>query len=118
MSFSQIIIIGHLGADPELRYTKNQNPVLNMSVGVSENLPPTAPKDKKPKTHWHKCRRWGLAAENLGVILKKGDKVFIKGNLVYDVWEDKMGNKHKDAYIEVEHLEKMYYEHVSIDLGE
>lgn len=118
MSYSQIIIIGHLGTDPELRYTKNQNAVLNLSVGVSEKLPPTAPKDRKEKTYWHKCRKWGTAAESLAPILKKGDKVFIKGTLVYDVWEDKAGNKHKDAYIEIGHLEKMFYEHISIDLGD
>jgi single-strand DNA-binding protein len=117
MSFSQIVIIGHLGADPDLRYTKNQNPVVNMSIGVSENLPMSAPKDKKPKTYWHKTRRWGLQAENHSTQLKKGDKVFIKGTLVYDVWEDKSGFKHKDAIIEIEHLEKMYYENVTIDMN-
>ena len=117
MSYSQVIIIGHLGADPELRYTKNQNPVLNLSVGVSEKLPYNAPKDKKPRTHWHRCRRWGQSAESLSPILKKGDKVFIKGTLVYDVWEDKQGKKHKDAYVDIDHLEKMYYEHISIDLN-
>ena len=117
MSFSQTILIGHLGADPELRYTKNQNPVVNLSVGVSERLPFNAPKDRKAKTFWHKCRRWGLQAESHSTKLKKGDKVFIKGTLVYDVWEDKSGYKHKDAIVEIEHLEKMYFENVTIDMN-
>ncbi len=116
MSFSQIIIIGHLGVDPELNYTKNKTPVLNLSIGVNEVLPSNAPKDKKAKTHWHRCRKWGTRAEALATILKKGDKVFIKGVLIYDVWEDKTAQKHKDAYIEIDYLEKMIYENISIEI--
>ncbi len=116
MSFSQVVIIGHIGNIPELKYTKNQNAILNISVGVPERQSSRTPVDIKPKTFWHKCRRWGKQAENLKPILKKGDKVFIKGTLVYDTWQDKVGNFHKDAVIEIEHLEKMYFENISIDL--
>ncbi len=116
MSFSQTVIIGHIGNEPELKYTKNQTAVLNISVGVPEKLSPRAPMDKKPKTYWHKCRRWGKLAEQSKPGLKKGDKVFIKGTLIYESWQDKMGTWHKDAIIEIEHLEKMYFENISIDL--
>ena len=116
MSFSQVVLIGYLGADPELKYTKNQNPVVTLSVGVSE-LPKKPGDDNPTKTHWHKCRRWGLKAEAHKTQLKKSDKVFIKGELVYDTWTDKSGIKHKDAIIEIEHLEKMYYENITIDLN-
>ena len=64
MSFSEITIIGFLGADPEVKYTKSNTAVLTISVGVSERLKATAPKDIKAKTYWHKCRRWGKQAEN------------------------------------------------------
>ncbi len=116
MSYSQIIIIGHLGADPDLKYTKNQTAVLNLSIGVPEKLSPNTPKDKVAKTHWHRCRRWGKFAEQNAPTLKKGDKVFLKGTLVYDSWQDRSSKWHKDAIIEIEHLEKMYYEKISIDL--
>ncbi len=116
MSFSQIVIIGHIGVEPELKYTKNQKAVLNISVGVPERMSPNAPKDKKAKTYWHKCRRWGDLAEKYKPQLKKGDKVFIKGTLIYDSWQDKSDKWHKDAIIEIEHLEKMYFENISIDL--
>ena len=89
MSFSEITLIGFLGSEPELKYTKNNTPVLTISVGVSERLKATAPKDLKPKTFWHKCRRWGKYAESNQTSLKKGDEVFIKGHLVYDSWEDR-----------------------------
>ena len=116
MNFSQIIIMGHIGNVPELKYTKNQKAILNISVGVSEVIPAHMPKDTKPKTHWHKCRKWGKAAESLQPSLKKGDKVFIKGTLIYESWEDRTGTWHKNAIVEIEHLEKMYFEHISIDL--
>ena len=116
MSFSQVIIIGHLGSDPELRYTKNQNAVVTFSVGVPEKLSYNAPKDKKPRTYWHKCRRWGKLAEQHQTMLKKGDKVFIKGTIVYESWEDKANRWHKDTIIEIEHLEKMYFEKMTIDI--
>lgn len=116
MSFSQVFIIGHIGNKPELKYTKNQKAVLNLSVGVSEKIPDHLPKNIKPKTFWHKCRKWGTYAEKLQPSLKKGDKVFIKGTLIYESWEDRSGNWHKNAIIEIEHLEKMYYENISIDL--
>ena len=77
MSFSQIMIIGHLGADPELKYTKNQNPVSTLSVGVSERTKPTDPKDKVPKTYWHKCRRWGVQAEKGNSFLKNNQRKII-----------------------------------------
>lgn len=116
MSFSQVVIIGHIGNVPELKYTKNQRAVLNISVGVSENLPDHMPKETKPKTYWHKCRKWGKFAEKLQPSLKKGDKVFIKGTLIYESWQDRAGTWHKNAIIEIEHLEKMYFENISIDL--
>lgn len=115
MSMSQIILVGYLGIEPELKYTKNQTPVLNLSIGVSE-----LPRDNskaKAKTHWHKCRRWGKIAESNKAQLSKGDKVFIKGILVYDQWEDKNGYKHKVAVIEIEQLEAMKYENITIDMG-
>ncbi len=118
MSFSEITMIGFIGNDPELKYTKNNTAVLTLSVGVSERLKATAPKDLKPKTFWHKSRRWGKRAETDKTNLKKGDKVFIKGHLIYDSWEDRAGRKHKDAVIEIDYLEKMLFENITISLGD
>jgi len=118
MSFSQTVITGFLGNETELKYTKNQKAILTISVGVKEQLRSTDNKEKQAKTYWHKCRCWGKWAENYKIQLKKGDKVFIKGTLIYDQWEDKAGRKHKDAVIEIEHLEKMYYENVTIDFSD
>lgn len=118
MSFSEITIIGYLGSEPELKYTKNQKAVLNLSVGVGERIKRSDPKTKKAKTYWHKCRRWAEQAENSKAQLKKGDKVFIKGHLLYETWEDKAGRHHKDAVIEIDYLEKMFFENITINLGD
>lgn len=118
MSFCEVTLIGYLGVDPDLKYTKNQTPILTLSIGVSEKLRPTDSKEKKAKTHWHKCRTFGKYAEVLKPGLKKGDKVFIKGNLIYDTWEDQRNIKHKDAVIEIEMLEKMIFENITIDMGD
>lgn len=117
MSFSQVIIIGHLGAVPELKYTKSKIPILTLSIGTKERVKPTDDINKVPKTYWHKCQLWGKLAESFATQLSKGDKVFIKGELTYDSWEDKSGRKHKDAVITIGHIEKMYYENVTIDLN-
>jgi single-strand DNA-binding protein len=117
MSFSQVIIIGHLGASPELKYTKNKVAILTLSVGTKERLRPSDDINKVAKTYWHKCQLWGKLAESFDTQLSKGDKVFIKGELTYDLWEDKSGRKHKDAILTVQHIEKMYYQNVTIDLG-
>lgn len=118
MSFSETTIIGFIGNDPELKYTKNNTPVLTLSVGTQERLRPSTPKEIKPKTHWHKCRRWGKYAESNKTMLKKGDKVFIKGHLIYDTWESRDNKKHKEAVVEVDYLEKMVYENITINLNE
>lgn len=118
MSFCEITIIGFIGSEPELKYTKNNTPVLTLSVSTQERLKSTAPKDLKPKTYWHKCRRWGKYAETNQTQLRKGDKIFIKGHLVYDTWESRDNRKHKDAIIEIDYLEKMIYENITISLNE
>lgn len=116
MSFSQVIIIGHLGAQPDLKYTKNQSAVLTLSVGTKERLKSSDDKNKVAKTYWHKCQVWGKLAESFDAQLSKGDKVFIKGELTYDTWEDRAGKKHKDTIINIQHLEKMYFENITLEL--
>jgi single-strand DNA-binding protein len=114
---NEITFIGNLGNDPELSYTKNQKPILNFSVAVNRSW-----KDKegnlKTKTIWHKCRRWGNVAEKNNSNLKKGMRVFIKGELSYDSWTDKEQNKRRDAVVEVDYLERFSGEIVKISHDE
>lgn len=66
-----ILFIGRLGKDPELKYTKNQNPVCYLSVAENDK--------KEQKTTWHKVVVWGKQAELASQYLKKGNEVFVQG---------------------------------------
>lgn len=86
------LIIGRLGAEPEMRYTNSGKAVVNMSIATSEKW-----KDKdenwQERTEWHKIVGFGKMAEVSNNHLKKGSLVYIEGKTQTDEWEDRDGNK-------------------------
>ncbi len=90
-SFNKIIIVGHLGRDPELRYTPQGTAVCNFSVATSERR-----KDKTGEyqdvTTWFNVSLWGNRAEQVSPYLSKGKLVFIEGRLTTREYQDKEGN--------------------------
>lgn len=92
MGVNKAIIIGNLGADPELRYTQSGQAVANLRIATNERW---TDKDGKPqeKTEWHKVVVWGRQAENCEKYLSKGRQVYVEGRLQTSEWEDKDGNK-------------------------
>ena len=91
MSLNKTMLIGRLGEDPDVRYTKSDTAVANLSVATSERY-----KDKQgewqDKTEWHRVVAWGRLAEICQEYLKKGSQVYIEGPLQTRKWEDKEGN--------------------------
>lgn len=92
-SVNKVILIGNLGADPELKYTPTGNrPVCNLSVATNEVF-----KDKggqrQERTEWHRVTVWGEQAENCNKYLRKGRSVYIEGRLQTRSWDDKEGKK-------------------------
>jgi len=90
-SLNRVTLIGHLGQDPELRYTPNGNAAANFSLATNEKW-----KDKKTgqdneRTEWHKIVVWGKTAEICKEHLSKGQAVYIEGRLQTRKWEDKTG---------------------------
>ncbi|MCB1198131.1 MAG: single-stranded DNA-binding protein [Deltaproteobacteria bacterium] len=87
---NKVILVGRLGADPELRYTSNGNPVASLSLATSEKW-----KDKdgqsQEKTEWHRIVLWSRLAELAGQYLSKGRQIYIEGKLQTRKWEDKDG---------------------------
>ncbi|CAN92784.1 MULTISPECIES: single-stranded DNA-binding protein [Sorangium] len=77
---NKVILMGNLGADPELRYTGNGTPVLQLRMATNESF---VDKNKEPKerTEWHNIVFWGQRAEALAKVLTKGDGVLIEGGL-------------------------------------
>jgi single-strand DNA-binding protein len=90
-SLNKVMIIGRLGADPEVRYTQTNTAVANMRVATSERY-----KDNmgewKENTEWHRVVTWGRTAEICNEYLRKGSLVYFEGSLQTNQWEDKDGN--------------------------
>ncbi len=90
-SLNKVILIGHVGKDPELRYTQSGAPVASFSVATNETW--TTDGQKNEKTEWHRIVAWRRLAEICGEYLTKGKLVYIEGRLQTREWEDKEGNK-------------------------
>jgi len=91
-SVNKVILIGNLGADPEIRQTKDGRPIANLSVATSENWKDKNTGERREKTEWH---RVVIFSEGLTRIaeqyLKKGSKVYVEGQLQTRKWQDKDG---------------------------
>ena len=91
-SVNKVILIGNLGADPEIRRTSDGRPVANLRVATSESWKDKATGERREKTEWH---RVVIFSEGLCRIaeqyLKKGAKVYLEGALQTRKWQDKDG---------------------------
>ncbi len=91
-SVNKVILLGNLGADPELRYTQSGSAVCTLRLATNERW---KDKDGQPqeRTEWHSVVVFGRQAENCEKYLKKGRSAYIEGRLQTRDWEDKDGNK-------------------------
>lgn len=89
---NKVILIGRLGADPELRYTPSGSPVANFRVATSENWVDREGQ-RQERTEWHRIVAWGKLAELCGEYLSKGRQVYLEGRLQTRQWDDRDGNK-------------------------
>lgn len=91
-SINKVILIGNLGAEPEVRYTPSGRPVANFRIATTENW---TNKDggREERTEWHRIVAWGRLGEICGEYLHKGKQVYIEGKLQTRSWEDREGNK-------------------------
>jgi len=89
---NKVILIGHLGKDPEVRHLENGTAVANFTLATSESY-----KDKQgnriDQTEWHNVVVWRGLAEVAEKFLKKGSQVYVEGKLRTRSWEDQTGNK-------------------------
>jgi len=86
------MIIGHLGRDPEMRYTPSGRPVTTFSVATSRSWN-TSDGERRTETEWFNVVAWGSLAEICKQYLSKGRQVYIEGRLQTRRWEDDDGNK-------------------------
>ena len=102
---NRVILIGNLGADPEMRYTAGGTAVCKFSLATSRKF---TGKDgqKQEKTEWHRIVAWAKLAEICGQYLTKGKKVMIEGRIEYGSYE-KDGVKHYTTDIIAENMEML-----------
>lgn len=90
--YQQVTIIGHLGADPEMRYTANGSAVTNFRVATSRSWSDQSG-EKREETEWFRIVAWNRLAEICAQYLVKGRLVFVQGRLQTRSWEDQQGQK-------------------------
>ena len=77
---NRVILLGNLGADPELRFTGSGVPVLNLRLATSESFVDKN-REVQERTEWHNVVFWGARAEGLAKVLGKGDCVLVEGTM-------------------------------------
>jgi single-strand DNA-binding protein len=95
---NKVQIIGHLGKDPEMRYTPSGKPVTTFSVAVSRTWN-SADGERHSETEWFNVVAWSSLAETCKQYLAKGQRVYIEGRLQTRRWDDKEGQKHTSVEI-------------------
>ena len=87
-SVNKVILVGHLGKDPEVKYTPSGTPVAKFTLATNERF-----KDKdgnwQDRTEWHSLVAWQRTAEIIGEYCKKGSQIYVEGRLKTDSWDDK-----------------------------
>jgi single-strand DNA-binding protein len=89
---NRVMLLGNLGADPELRVTSGGQSVLKLRLATSETYLDKN-RVRQERTEWHSVVVWGKRAEALGKFLTKGSRLFVEGGLRTSSYDDKEGHK-------------------------
>ncbi len=89
---NKVILIGNLGADPDVRHTAGGSAVTNLSLATSESWRDKQSGEMNEKTEWHRVVMFSKLAEIAGEYLRKGSKVYVEGRLQTRKWQDRDGN--------------------------
>ena len=88
---NKVIIVGHLGNDPEIRTMPNGDAVANISVATSESWNDRNTGERREVTEWHRIVFYRRQAEICGEYLRKGSQVYVEGRLKTRKWQDQNG---------------------------
>ena len=103
---NKVILVGNLGADPEVRYMPNGNAVANLSLATSESW-----KDKQgqvqERTEWHRLVMYRRLAEISGEYLTQGSQIYIEGRLNTRKWQDQQGQDRYTTEIIVDQMQML-----------
>jgi len=94
MSVNKVILVGNLGADPELRTTASGQEVCNLRMATSETWNDKEG-NRQERTEWHSVTVWGVTAGHCARYLSKGRQVYVEGRIQTREYEDRDGNQRK-----------------------
>jgi single-strand DNA-binding protein len=90
-SVNKAIVMGNLGADPDIRYLENGTPIATISLATNETWKDKQTGEKKSHTTWHRIILWNRLAELAREYLSKGDSIYIEGKFVNRQWTGEDG---------------------------
>lgn len=103
-SLNKVLLIGHLGKDPEAKSFPNGDAYCNLSLATSEGWTDKQTGEKKERTEWHNLVFTRKLAEIASQYLKKGSKIYVEGSLHTRKWQDKDGNDRYTTEVRVNDL--------------
>lgn len=94
MSLNKVMLIGNVGAEPEIKYVDHQTPVASVRLATSDPAYTLANGTQVPEqTEWHTVILWRKQAEIVEKYVHKGDKLYIEGKIKTRTWDDRQGIK-------------------------
>jgi single-strand DNA-binding protein len=106
-SVNKVIIIGNLGADPDVRYMPSGSAVANIRVATSEQWKDRNTGESQEHTEWHRIALFGKLGEIAGQYLRKGSKVYIEGRLRTRKWQDQAGQDRYSTEIVADQMQML-----------
>ena len=103
-SFNQVILLGNLTRDVELRHTPSNQAVANIGLAMNRQYQ-TRDGERREETTFVDCEAWGRQAEVMAQYLSKGRPVFIQGRLKLDTWQDQQGQNRSKLKVVVENFQ-------------
>jgi len=103
ISVNKVMLLGRLGADPELRYSAEGNPILTFRMATTEAWTDRSGR-KQERTEWHRVVFWKKTATQLAEILHKGGRAFVEGTLRNREWHDRDGTKRTTTEVHADYI--------------
>ena len=97
-SVNKVILVGHVGQDPEQRFTQSGTAVVNLSIATNESWK-NQNGELQDRTEWHRVVLYGKMAETAHQYLKRGQQVYVEGRLATNEWTDKNDIKRKTTEV-------------------
>lgn len=104
---NKVILIGHLGKDPDVRHTEHGTAIASVSLATSESWTDKASGEKQERTEWHRLVFFNRVAEIAGEYLRKGAKVYIEGRLQTRKWQAQDGQDRYTTEIVVNDMQML-----------